>query len=240
MKDEDIEVLESDTYYIPSIIRIIDEVDNNEKLSEEDKTTIVESLVDNNDELTELEKTQIKTSNKADVAALVEKRKKQLLKDNIIMLIKKTVFLLLLFYVLFFHIFGFTRIPNDSMSPNIAAGDLLLYYRLDKNYNVGDVVTFVQDGKRYHLRVLATAGQVVSLNTEGEFLVNGDLETHQTYLQNVIPKKSDVHYPYVVEKGKVFVVGDYRSSTDDSRMFGAIDTKIIDGKVISLLQTKGI
>ena len=240
MKDEDIEILESDTYYIPSIIRIIDEVDNNKGLSEEDKTTIVESLVDNNESLTELEKTQIKSTNMSDVSALVEKKKKQLLKANIIMLIKKTVFILLLFYVLFFHIFGFTRIPNESMAPNIAAGDLLLYYRLDKDYNAGDVVTFVKDGKRYHLRVIATAGQVISLNTEGEFLVNGDLETHQTYLQNVIPKKSDIHYPYVVGKGKVFVVGDYRSSTNDSRIFGAIDTKIIDGKVISLLQTKGI
>ncbi len=240
MKDDEIEVLESDTYYIPSIIRILDEVDNNKDLSEKDKTTIVESLVDNNDELTELEKTQIRTTSINDVNALVKKKKKQLLKENILMLVKKTVFLLILFYILFFHIFGFTRIPNDSMSPNIAAGDLLLYYRLDKNYNAGDVVTFVKDGKRYHLRVLATAGQVISLNTEGEFLVNGDLEAHQTYLKNVIPNKSKIHYPYVVEKGKVFVVGDYRSSTNDSRMFGAIDVKIIDGKVISLLQTKGI
>ena len=238
MKDDEIEILESETYYIPSIIRILDEVDNT-NLSEEDKTTIVESLVDNNEELTELEKTQIRT-NMADVTSLVQKKKKQLLKENILMLVKKTVFLLVLFYVLFFHIFGFTRIPNESMSPNIAAGDLLLYYRLDKDYNAGDVVTFVKDGKRYHLRVLATAGQMISLNTEGEFLVNGDLEAHQTYLKNVIPKKSKIHYPYVVEKGKVFVVGDYRSSTNDSRMFGAIDVKIIDGKVISLLQTKDV
>ena len=238
MKDDEIEILESETYYIPSIIRILDEVDNT-NLSEEDKTTIVESLVDNNEELTELEKTQIRT-NMADVTSLVQKKKKQLLKENILMLVKKTVFLLVLFYVLFFHIFGFTRIPNESMSPNIAAGDLLLYYRLDKDYNAGDVVTFVKDGKRYHLRVLATAGQMISLNTEGEFLVNGDLEAHQTYLKNVIPKKSKIHYPYVVEKGKVFVVGDYRSSTNDSRMFGAIDVKLIDGKVISLLQTKDV
>jgi len=238
VKDDEIEILESETYYIPSIIRILDEVDNT-NLSEEDKTTIVESLVDNNEELTELEKTQIRT-NMADVTSLVQKKKKQLLKENILMLVKKNVFLLVLFYALFFHIFGFTRIPNESMSPNIAAGDLLLYYRLDKDYNAGDVVTFVKDGKRYHLRVLATAGQMISLNTEGEFLVNGDLEAHQTYLKNVIPKKSKIHYPYVVEKGKVFVVGDYRSSTNDSRMFGAIDVKIIDGKVISLLQTKDV
>ena len=238
MKDEDVEVLEEDTFNIPSIVRILDEVDHTD-FSDNEKTMIIETLVDNDQQLSEKEKTSIR-KNLGDVGTLVKKQKKQLLKENIIMLVKKTVFIILLFYLLFFHIFGFTRIPNDSMAPTIAAGDLLLYYRLDKNYNVGDVVTFVKDGKRYHLRVIATAGQIVSLNTEGEFLVNGDLEAQQTYLKNVIPKKSGIHYPYVVGKGKVFVVGDYRSSTKDSRIFGAIDTKIIDGKVISLLQTKGI
>ena len=238
MKDEDVEVLEEDTFNIPSIVRILDEVDHTD-FSDNEKTMIIETLVDNDQQLSEKEKTSIR-KNLGDVGTLVKKQKKQLLKENIIMLVKKTVFIILLFYLLFFHIFGFTRIPNDSMAPTIAAGDLLLYYRLDKNYNVGDVVTFVKDGKRYHLRVIATAGQIVSLNTEGEFLVNGDLEAQHTYLKNVIPKKSGIHYPYVVGKGKVFVVGDYRSSTKDSRIFGAIDTKIIDGKVISLLQTKGI
>ena len=199
----------------------------------------METLVDNNADLTESEKTTIR-KNLTDVNGLVQKKKKQLLKDNILMLVRKTVFLVVLFYVLFFHIFGFTRIPNQSMAPNIAAGDLLLYYRLDKEYNVGDVVTFKKDDRRYHLRVIATAGQVISLNTEGEFLVNGDLETHQTYLKNVIPTGSKISYPYVVGKGKVFVVGDYRSNTSDSRVFGAIDTSIIDGKVISILQTKDI
>jgi len=238
MKDDDIEILESETYYIPTIIRILDEVDNTD-LSEEDKTTIMETLVDHNTELTESEKTSIR-KNLTEVNSVVKKKKKELLKENILMLVKKTAFIILLFYVLFFHIFGFTRISNQSMAPNIAAGDLLLFYRLDKDYNVGDVVTFVKDHKRYHLRIIATEGQVVSLNTEGEFLVNGDLETHETYVKTVIPKNSKISYPYVVGKGKVFVVGDYRNSSNDSRLFGAIETRIIDGKVISLLQTKDI
>ncbi len=230
----------SDTYYIPSIIRILDEVDSSE-ISDEDKTVIVESIIQSNSDLTENDKTALRkslTDNK-DISKKKEKQKKLLI-DNIKMLIRKTVFIVLLFYILFFHIFGFTRISNQSMAPGIAAGDLLLYYRLDKNYVSGDVVTFKREGKRYHLRVVAVEGDIISLNTDGEFLINGNLEKYTIYLKNVIPSTSKIKYPYVVPKGKVFVVGDYRSNTNDFSVFGAIDKKKIDGKIISLLQTKDI
>ena len=126
------------------------------------------------------------------------------------------------------------------MSPNIAAGDLLLYYRLDKNYQIGDVVTFKMDDKRYVLRIIALEGQVITLNTEDEFLIDGEIEYHKTYFENSFPNGSRVSYPYRVPKNKVFVVGDYRTNSNDSRLFGAIDVNSIDGKVISLIQTKDI
>ena len=167
-------------------------------------------------------------------------KKRNLFFENLKMLIRKTIFIILLFYILFFHIFGVTRIPDRSMSPNIAPGDLLLYYRLDHDYVVGDVVTFVQDEKRYSLRIIATEGQTITISSSGDFLIDGDIEQHQTYLKTILPVKSSISYPYKVPKNKVFVVGDYRADSGDSRTFGAIDTKIIDGKVISLLQTKDI
>ena len=164
----------------------------------------------------------------------------KLIISNIKLILKKLIFIVLLFVVLFFFIFGFTRISDISMSPNIAAGDLLIYYRLDKNYTVGDVVTFKKDNKRYVLRILALEGQTVSLNQNNDFLIDGEIEYHKTYFENNIPKKKGIKYPYKVPKGKVFVVGDYRSKYDDSRTFGAIDKSIIDGKIISLIQTKDI
>ena len=239
MDKEKSNVVHSDTYFIPSIIRIIDEVDNT-SLSDNEKTMIVESLVDQNDDLTDHEKTMIRETIIEKTSTDVFSKNKKILTDNIKMLVRKFVFLVLLFYVLFFHIFGFTRIKDRSMSPNVAPGDLLLFYRLDHNYRVGDVVTFVKDNKRYSLRVLAIQGQMISFNEDGDFLIDGNLEYHETYLKTLIPKQSKIHYPYRVAKGKVFVVGDYRSEANDSRIFGAIDVKSIDGKVISLLQTKDI
>lgn len=163
-----------------------------------------------------------------------------LLLINIKVLIRKFIFIVLLFYILFFHIFGFTRIKDNAMSPNIADGDLLLYYRLDKNYTIGDVVTFKENDKRYVLRIIAVGGDTVTVNSSGDFLVNGEVEYHKTYLKNNFPKEKNISYPYKVPKNKVFVIGDYRSEYRDSRILGAISIKKIDGKVISLLQTKDI
>lgn len=165
---------------------------------------------------------------------------KSIMKDNIKMLVRKFIFIVLLFVVLFGFIFGFIRMNNISMSPSIVPGNLLLYYRLDKNYSVGDVVIFERNNKKYILRVIALENQVITLNSDDEFLIDGELETHKTYFENSFPIGGKVKYPYRVPKGKVFVVGDYRNDSADSRSFGAIDKSIIKGKVISLLQTKDI
>ncbi|MBQ3408640.1 MAG: signal peptidase I [Clostridia bacterium] len=167
------------------------------------------------------------------------KKRKQLMK-NIRFLIIKFLFIVLLFYITFFYLFGLTRMKNLAMKPSIEPGSLVLYYRLDKDYHVGDVVTFQKDGKRYVLRIVATQNQTVSLNMDGEFITSDGNEQHQTYFENIIPEGSNITYPYKVGNNQVFVVGDYRVETEDSRIFGAIDMDIIDGKVISLLQTKDI
>lgn len=172
---------------------------------------------------------------------ITNKRKnKQRFMQNIKVLVIKTLFIVLLFYITFFYIFGITRIKDLAMRPTIEPGSLALYYRLDKDYHVGDVVTFEKDGKRYVLRIIATQNQTVSLNMDGEFITNDGNEQHQTYFENIIPEDSSITYPYKVGNNQVFVVGDYRVETEDSRTFGAINMDTIDGKVISILQTKDI
>lgn len=168
------------------------------------------------------------------------KASKKALSKAILMLTIRLFVIALMFYIMFFHIVGLTRIKDIAMKPTIAAGDLLLYNRIDKEYHVGDVVTFEKDGKRYVLRIIALEEQTVSLNGNNDFITNGGSEQPEIYFENIIPEDSGITYPYTVEKGKVFVVGDYRAIANDSRKFGAIDISIIDGKVIGLLQTKDI
>ena len=168
-----------------------------------------------------------------------EKHKKRL-KNGIKTLVIKIIFIAILIYVMFFLIFGLTRMNDLAMKPSINSGCLVLYYRLDKEYHVGDVVTFKKDGKRYVLRIVATQNQLLSINTQGEFMTSEGNEQPQTYFENLLPEESKIKYPYQVGENQVFVVGDYRLETEDSREFGAIDVSLIDGKVISFLQTRDI
>ncbi len=61
-------------------------------------------------------------------------------------LIIKTVLLLVVTYVLLFKIVGVTVMPNGDMYPRIDSGDLILYYRLDKDVKAQDIIVLKQDG----------------------------------------------------------------------------------------------
>ena len=57
-------------------------------------------------------------------------------------LIIRTLLLLLVVYILFFHLVGVTIMPNADMYPRIDAGDLVLFYRLEKSFHAQDVIVF--------------------------------------------------------------------------------------------------
>ena len=150
----------------------------------------------------------------------------------------KVLFIFMFIYVLFFLIFGLFKINNKSMDPSIKGGSLLLIYRLNKNYNVGDVIVFNHDNKKEVARIIALEKDVVSLNMNGDFITK-DSDKIKTYYKNIIPDNS-VSYPYRVGSNKVFVSFDNRNYTNDSREYGAIDIKDIEGKVITILSTRDI
>lgn len=225
------------------IIENLVNVDDDEEkriFDENEDSKEIEKIINHKSNKVKEKKSNIVKNESKDSAKTDKEKKKKILLRNIKVLVIKIVFIIVLIYVMFFWIFGLTRIDDLAMHPTIASGDLLIYYRLDKDYHVGDVVTFKKNGKRYILRILATQGETVSLNADNELINSGAQIEKETLFKDSIPESSSVKYPYKVEKGKVFVVGDYRLESDDSREFGAIDISIIDGKVISLLQTKDI
>ena len=150
----------------------------------------------------------------------------------------KVLFIFMFIYALFFLIFGLFKINNKSMDPSIKGGSLLLIYRLNKNYNVGDVIVFNRDNKKEVARIIALEKDVISLNMNGDFITK-DSDKIKTYYKNIIPDNS-VSYPYRVGSNKVFVSFDNRNYTNDSREYGAIDIKDIEGKVITILSTRDI
>lgn len=170
----------------------------------------------------------------------LKKSKSSKILRGIGILLFKVFFMLVVVYILFFHICGVYRLSTNEMHPTIAKGNLILYYRLDKDYHVGDVVTYVKDGQRYVSRIVGMEYETISINENNEITNNKSYLEKQILFKDKIPDNSKIKYPYNIPKHSVYVLGDYRLDVNDSRTFGAIDTDLIDGKVISFLQTRDI
>lgn len=167
------------------------------------------------------------------------------MKKKIITLIIKIIAFEAVYFVLFFVIFGFSRIKTNAMYPNVNSGDLAFYYHLDKTCHAGDVVTVKREGERQFLRVIACGGDEVTVTSSNTILVNGSpLDIDREFSGSLVDIDDNIlgaiNYPYKVPEGYFFLVGDNRYELEDSRSFGAYPKNQIDGKVISILRTRGI
>ena len=171
------------------------------------------------------------------INVLIEKiRTKEAIKSLII----KICVIVIVIFIIFNYIFGLSIVKGINMAPKIADGDLLIYYRVVREFNVEDVITFKFNNKRYNLRIVAIEGQTVNITENGELLVDNHTLEEEIYYKTYKEESSSITYPYVVEKGKVFVLNDYRTNTEDSRRFGTIDIQSIEGKIISLFRERTI
>lgn len=139
-------------------------------------------------------------------------------------------------YLLFGCIFGITTVKNEDMAPRISAGDLVLYYRLDKQPLAGDIIICNKNGKQYVDRVIAKGGDSVEITEEGTVKVNGSIVLEQNIFYETPQYESDVKYPLQLQEGECFVLGDQREGATDSRYFGAVDTQEIRGKIITVIR----
>jgi signal peptidase I len=160
---------------------------------------------------------------------------------NIKSLLVKMILILSICYIVFTYCFGVLRMHGISMVPSISDGDLVIFYRLDKSFYTGDIIVFkTNENKTRVLRIVATEGQTVDINGSGELMINNHVEEEQSYFKTEEVKDSSIKFPYVVEQGKLFVIGDYRVDSQDSRIFGAIDKKDVKGKVLSILRIRDV
>jgi signal peptidase I len=102
------------------------------------------------------------------------------------------------------------------------------------------VVTFQQGGYRRVARVVAMGGDVVEISENGGLIVNGNVQSEEIFYITTADTMSDLEYPYTVPEDSYFVLGDFRTNSIDSRMYGAVSKSDIDGKIISFLRIRGI
>ena len=133
------------------------------------------------------------------------------------------------------------EIPSGSMETTIMTGDMVFSEKVSYDLRQparGDIVTFADPdvaGRTLIKRVIATGGQTVDI-IDGKMLIDGE-ELDEPYT-NGLPSYplnrqapgTVVEFPYTVPEGYVWVMGDNRTSSQDSRYFGAIPVNSISGR----------
>lgn len=140
--------------------------------------------------------------------------------------------------LIFTKVFLLTRVRGNEMFPAIRDGDLLLAFRLQKDYAKNDVVVYNREGETAVGRIAALGGDVVTLDQSGILLVNGTEQGGEIFYPTYAGEEQC--YPYRVEADAVFVLGDHRPAARDSREIGAVAEENVKGKVITVLRRRGI
>ncbi|MBQ4153157.1 MAG: signal peptidase I [Oscillospiraceae bacterium] len=141
--------------------------------------------------------------------------------------------------LIFTFVFRIVGVDGDSMLDTLYDGDRLIITHMFYEPEIGDIVIVTQPNavnKPLVKRIIAMGGQTVDINTDrGEVYVDGEL-IYESYIKDLTTRIPDppMEFPYTVPEGKVFVMGDNRLNSLDSRStdVGAIDERYILGKAI--------
>ena len=143
----------------------------------------------------------------------------------------------LIFCVVLFSFFvRIIDVRGTSMNPTLSNGDKMLVSGVLYKPKAGDVVVFKKDEydpeKALVKRVIATEGQEINIDFDsGTVYVDGEA-IEESYISELTHNKLDFIGPKTVPEGCVFVMGDNRNASTDSRKseIGMLDTRLILGK----------
>jgi signal peptidase I len=133
------------------------------------------------------------------------------------------------------------EIPSKSMQDTIMPGDMVFSEKVSYYLHGperGDIITFTDpevSTRTLIKRVVATGGQTVDL-LDGKVYVDGQpIDEPYTggkpsYALSRTASGVNISYPYTVPEGSVWVMGDNRTESQDSRYFGAIPVNTISGR----------
>lgn len=153
------------------------------------------------------------------------------------------IFMLITIMLIFLLLFRVVEVSGDSMYSTLWDGDLLLALGnvLYREPEPGDIVVISKksfdDGHPIVKRVIATEGQTVDIDfTQGIVYVDGQA-IEEDYIHNPTTTDRGTVFPLTVAPGCIFVMGDNRGVSLDSRspQIGLIDTREVLGKAIFLM-----
>ena len=147
------------------------------------------------------------------------------------------IFALVILVAAFSFFFRIIMVNGSSMVPTLSGGDRLVIWAAGYTPQHGDVIVidgYIDYGKPLVKRIIAKGGDTVDIDfTSGQVAVNGEV-LEEPYIAEPTYESFDVTFPLVVPENTVFVLGDNRNGSSDSRVssIGCIDERDIMGKVV--------
>ncbi len=139
--------------------------------------------------------------------------------------------------LLLHFVFGIFAVHTNDMYPAVRDGDLCITYRLSA-YGYDQIIAYHHQGRTYFGRVVGLPGDVIDMDEEGNYTVNGNAPFETVYYETKSVQGSPVNYPYTVGEDELFVLCDLRDNGADSRSFGGIKTGDTDGGIVLLLRRR--
>ena len=124
------------------------------------------------------------------------------------------------------------QVYGNSMTPTLQNGEIIFTVKMSE-FEPGDIISFYYNNKILIKRVIARSGEWVNMDADGNVYVNETL-LDEPYLDEKAFGDCNIELPYQVPEGRVFVMGDQRSTSVDSRnsAVGCVAQEQIVGKIL--------
>ncbi len=144
--------------------------------------------------------------------------------------------------LLFTFVVRLIGVDGHSMVPTLQDGDRLLVLTslLDNDYQYGDIVVLRKESfmeEPIVKRVIAVEGQTVDIDFASGVVYVDDQPLEEPYINEPTYVEEGTQFPLTVPEGSIFVMGDNRNHSSDSRSsdLGTVDTRYVIGKAVFLL-----
>lgn len=148
-------------------------------------------------------------------------------------LIRNLLGLIAILAVLFGLIIGIRMVPDDDMEPRLSAGDLIVFYKMDRTPDMRDLVVLRKNETVYIGRVIAAGGDKVDITDDAVIMINDNVLSEANIYGITYSYEEAVTFPLILEDDEYFVLCDRREGGRDSRYYGPVKKDEILGTVIA-------